>query len=94
MEDDRKYEDYLDAYYGDNYKWEKNDIAKLYKYENPNWDWDKCIEKAELIYKELNKLNTQMWKNNKIYFRYNKPFSFFENRDDEFEEIFFDRNSN
>ena len=77
----------------ENLKWTKKDIAKQYKNENSDWSWNKCWLKAKLIYKELNKLNYNNHHNNKIFFKYNKPFSSFENRDDEFNEIFFDWNS-
>lgn len=74
-----------------NFKWTKIDIAKQYQYENPDWNWDKCLEKAKIIHKELEKLNNEMWQNNKVFFKMNTPFSFFDNRDGEFEEIFFNR---
>ena len=51
-----------------NYKWTKHDIACQYKKENINWDWDKCWAKADIIYKELKKINRKTWNDNKIYF--------------------------
>lgn len=70
-----------------NFQWTKKDIAEQYKLENPSWSWDECWMKAKIIYKELNRLNTQMWKNNKQFFKYNTPFSFFDNKDGEFADI-------
>lgn len=73
-----------------NYKWTIQDIAEEYKKENPNWSWDKCWKKAKLIYRELNKLNNKMWKDNKLFYKYNKPFSFFDTKNDEFEDTYYD----
>lgn len=70
-----------------NFQWARCDIAEQYKLENPNWSWNECWKKAKLIYKELNKMNNQMWKDNRRFFKYNTPFSFFNNRDDEFADI-------
>lgn len=70
-----------------NLQWEMKDIAHQYKYENPNWSWKKCWTKARLIYKELNKMNNQMWKDNGVYYKYNKPFSFYESEDGELSSI-------
>jgi hypothetical protein len=68
----------------ENSKWTKEDIAKQYKFENPNWTWSKCWNKSNLIYKELKKMNKQMWDNNKVFFKMNTPFSFYYDKDDEF----------
>lgn len=73
-----------------NARWTLKEIAIEYQKENPNWQWDKCINKADIIYKELNRLNNQTWKNNKLYFKHNIPFSDFEDRDDEFGKQFYD----
>lgn len=67
-----------------NFKWTLKDIAKQYKYENPNWDWKQCWDKAKIIYKELKRLNNDSWHNNKVFFKCNTPFSFFDNKDSEF----------
>lgn len=75
-----------------NYKWTIEDIAEEYKKENPNWSWDKCNKKAKLIYKELKKLNKEMWDNNKLFFKMNTPFSFFYDKDDEFADKYELRN--
>lgn len=75
-----------------NQKWTKKDIAEQYKKENPNWSWNKCWDKANLIYKELKKINKQTWDNNKIFFKMNTPFSFYYDRDNEFNRIFELRN--
>ena len=64
-----------------NFKWTKKDIANQYKKENPNWSWNKCWSKAKIIYKELNKLNREMWNDNKNYYKIFKPFSFYESED-------------
>ena len=54
----------------DNIRWTMEDIAKQYKYENPDWSWKECWTKAKMIYRELNKINNQMWKENKLFFKY------------------------
>ena len=71
-----------------NYKWTKKDIAKQYKRENPNWSWKECWDKANTIYRELNKINSLEWENNKTYFKLNKPFSFYDTKDDEFSDTY------
>ena len=70
----------------DNIRWTMKDIAKQYKYENPDWSWSECWSKAKVIHKELKKLNNDMWQNNKLFFQMNTPFSFFDNKDDEFSD--------
>ncbi len=77
-----------------NFKWTRHDIAYQYKLENPNWTWDKCWIKSDLIYKELKRLNKQMWDNNKRFFDNNIQFSALEDRDDEFGKQFYDWASN
>lgn len=67
-----------------NYKWTKKDIATQYKEENPKWSWDKCWKMADTIYRELKRLNNELWHNNKVFFKMNTPFSFFDNKDGEF----------
>lgn len=67
-----------------NYKWTKKDLAQQYKYENPDWTWKQCWDKANIIYRELKKLNKETWDNTKIFFKHNTPFSFFDNKDSEF----------
>ena len=76
----------------ENLKWTRKDMANQYKNENPKWTWGKCWKKANLVYGELRKLNDNMWNNNKVFFKMNTPFSFYDNRSDEFEEIFWNRN--
>ena len=76
-----------------NARWTKKEIAEQYKIENPDWSWNECWSKANLIYKELNRLNNQTWKSNKMFFKYNIPFSDFEDRNDEFEKTYYDWNS-
>ena len=76
----------------ENSKWTKEDIAEQYKFENPDWNWIECWDKANLIYKELKKMNKQMWDNNKVFFDMNTPFSFYYDRDDEFSNIYELRN--
>ena len=70
-----------------NFRWTMKDIAHQYKIENPNWTWKQCWNKARLIYKELNKMNNQMWKDSKTYYDHNTPFSFFESEDGEWSSI-------
>ena len=76
-----------------NFKWTKKDIAQQYKKENPDWTWKKCWDKANIIYKELKKLNRKMWNDNKTFFGYNIPFSFYDIKDDEFNDTYWDRKS-
>ena len=57
------------------------DIASQYKMENPNWTWRQCWEKARYIYRELNRLNANMARNNSTFFKMNTPFSFYESED-------------
>ena len=71
----------------ENLKWSKKDIANQYKKENPNWTWKQCWNKAKLIYKELNKLNREAFKNNDRFFKMNTPFSFFESEDSSWSSI-------
>lgn len=68
----------------ENLKWTKKNIAHQYKIENPEWAWKYCWDKANAIYKELNKLNNQTHNNNKRFFDMNTPFSFYYDRDGEF----------
>lgn len=75
-----------------NLQWEMKDIAHQYKLENPSWSWKRCWKKAKEIYKELNRLNNESWENTKIFFKHNTPFSFYDNKDDEFGDIFWDGN--
>jgi hypothetical protein len=56
--------------------WSKNDIAEVYKYENPNWTEEECKEKATIIARALNTLNGATYRNNKKFFEHNTPFSF------------------
>lgn len=67
-----------------NFNWTMEDIAHQYKIENPDWSWSECWSKARVIYRELKNLNNELWQNNKQFFRMNTPFSFFDNKDDEF----------
>lgn len=73
-----------------NARWTKLEIAHQYKTENPDWKWNDCCKKAEIIYKELNKLNKETWDGNRIYFKFNVPFSDFRGKDDEFSDTFYD----
>lgn len=59
-----------------NYKWSKKQLFNLYKKDNPDWDDDKCIEMASLVYKELNRLNYNMYSNDVKFFNHTTPFSF------------------
>ncbi len=70
-----------------NYKWTINDIASQYKIENPKWSINKCKNKAIIIYKELNKMNNKLWHDTRQYFKYNTPFSFYDNKDSEFTDM-------
>ncbi len=73
-----------------NLYWKIKEIAQEYKKENPNWIWDKCLKKAEIIYKELNKLNFENLTNDKLFFKMNTPFSFYDLKNDEFSDTFYD----
>lgn len=73
-----------------NYEWTMKDVAHQYKLENPEWSWKKCWSKADIIYKELKRLNNGTWNNNSTFFKMNTPFSFYDDRDSEFGEKFVD----
>lgn len=83
----KTYEDYLGTYYQDNFKWKLEDIAKQYKYENPDWKWKQCWEKAKVTYGELKRINRKMWNDNKTYYKFFKPFTFYESFDGEWSSI-------
>ncbi len=74
-----------------NARWTKKDIAEQYKIENPEWTWKQCLEKSETIYRELNSLNKILWAENRLFFKRNIPFSNFKHKNDEFSNIFFDK---
>jgi hypothetical protein len=48
-----------------------------------NMSYEDSRDKAILIYKELNRINNKLHKNNKSYFKHNIPLSLFENDDGE-----------
>ena len=85
--------EYQDNFYTENLNWKRNDIAKLYTYENHNWTWKECHKKAREVYKELKKINGKMFRNDKKFFKMNKPFTFFDTKDDEFADSYHDWNS-
>ncbi len=76
----------------ENLYWELEEIAQAYKIENSEWTWEKCLDKAKIIYKELNKINREDFRNNEKYFKFNTPFSFYFDKDDEFGSIYETRN--
>ena len=71
-----------------NVKWTMDDIAHQYKLENESWTWSQCWGKAKEVYRELNRMNNELWKGTKVFFDQTTPFSFFDNKDDEFSNIF------
>lgn len=71
----------------ENLKWTMKNIAHQYKYENPEWSWKKCWTKAKIIHKELNKLNSKMFRDTDRFYKMNTPFSFFESEDGEWSSI-------
>ena len=85
--------DILNMKDNENLQWEMNEIAHQYKAENPDWTWKECWAKAKLIYRELNKLNRESFRETKRFFKMNTPFSFFDDRDGEFGEIYVDYSS-
>lgn len=68
----------------ENLRWSMKDIAHQYKIENPTWSWKECWKNAKTIHKELNKLNSEEFRNNDKFFKMNTPFSFYYDKDDEF----------
>lgn len=76
-----------------NFEWTMDDIAHQYKLENPEWTWKQCWKKSKILYKELKKLNNEMWNNSKQFFRMNTPFSFYDDKDGEFSNAYVDYNS-
>ena len=63
--------------------WSVQALIRLYKNENPKWDNEKCLAKAEIIYKELNRLNFNDSYNSEKYFNNNIPFSMTDDDEDE-----------
>ena len=51
--------------------WTVEDIVEAYKYENTKWDEIKCLDKANIIYNELRKLNFNMTYSDKQYASHN-----------------------
>lgn len=76
-----------------NLKWTKKDIAHQYKKENPSWTWKQCWKKAREIHKELNKLNSEMFRDTDRFFKMNTPFSFYYDKDNEFADKYVSGNS-
>lgn len=70
-----------------NTKWTMKDIAHQYKMENEEWSWKECWEKARIVYRELNKMNSNMFRNTDKFYKHNTPFSFFESKDGEWSSI-------
>lgn len=69
----------MDNFNRDNKKnigWSKQQLFEEYKKEHSEWSNKKCKKQAELIYKELNKMNFNLYYNNKKYLEHNVPFSF------------------
>jgi hypothetical protein len=58
-------------------------IYKFIAEDNLNMSHEEIRDKAKLIYKELNKVNNKLHRNNKSYFKHNIPLSLFENDDGE-----------
>lgn len=81
------FNEYNKERYRENTHWKINDIVKIYKYENPDWTWKECHDKARQIYKEIKRLNGQEFRNDATFFRMNTPFSFYDNKDNEFADI-------
>lgn len=77
----------------ENLKWEMKEVVHQYKIENPNWSWKTCWTKAKLIYRELNKLNRESFRETEKFFKMNTPFSFFDDKDGEFNDVYVDYNS-
>lgn len=67
--------------------WTMEDIAHQYKIENEEWPWRECWKKAKIIYRELNKMNSDMFRNTDKFYKNNTPFSFFESEDGEWSSI-------
>lgn len=85
-----KCEKYKKKYYAENLNWKKRDIVLLYKSENPNWSLKQCKDKADELYKELKKMNKKMFRDDDRFFKMNKPFSYIDNKDSEFSDIYYD----
>lgn len=63
-------------YHKENKGWSKKQLKKEYSKEHPEWPDEECEQKANLTYKELNRLNKNMYINDKIFFEHNILFSF------------------
>lgn len=70
-----------------NVHWTKQDIANQYQIENADWSWEECLEKADVIYRELNRLNRDSFKSRDRFFTNNTPFSFFESEDGDWSSV-------
>ena len=77
----KKYKDLMNSCYNDNYKWKLDDIIEMYEYENPSWDEEICRQKAREVYRELKNMNRKLWDDNGNYYKFFKPFSFYESED-------------
>jgi hypothetical protein len=66
----------------ENTGWNIDMLHMLIVEDNPCISYEDGINKAELVFKELNKVNNRQHYNHKIYFKYNIPFSNFEEVDD------------
>jgi hypothetical protein len=55
---------------------------KILFIENPNITLDECYKKALSFNKEIKRLNMQINRNTKKYFKHNLPLSIFEDGDD------------
>ena len=61
-----------------NHRWLTKELAKAYKYENPDWTLGECLNKADEVHKGLRALNESMRHNNKKYYDKFIPLSIFE----------------
>jgi len=66
-----------------NNNWSIDELKELYKLENPDWNENKCMKKAEMIFAEMRNLNNNQYYNATKYHSHTIPFSFSEMLEDE-----------
>lgn len=66
-----------------NNSWSIDELKELYKLENPNWNENKCTEKAEIIFSEMNKLYNNSYYDATRFHSHTIPFSFSKMLEDE-----------
>jgi len=66
-----------------NNNWSIDELKELYKSEHPDWNENKCMKKAEMIFKEIHHLNNNYYYNATQFHSHTIPFSFSKMLEDE-----------